>query len=90
MNRRDRCQLIRVPVDGLEAGLAHPDLADSLASGWSVAATLVIDDGSGPALMLILSPPPIDAKWKPFALAAVPLLGALVGAVVGSLLIGGS
>lgn len=90
MNRRPRCEVIRVPVDGLESGLAHPDLADSLAAGWSVAATLVVDDGAGPGLMLILSPPIVEPKWKSVALAVVPLLGGLVGAVVGSLLIGGS
>lgn len=82
-----RCETFRLRVDDLERDLSDPALAERLSEGWTVATSIVIEDGRTAFLLVVLAPPRSESR---FAHPAVPvitvLLGSLVGAILGGLL----
>ena len=81
----DPCKVYRARVDRLDADLEDPALSERLAAGWSVAATLVVEDDGVAYVLLLLSPPRVRS-WADRLTVIVPLLGALAGALIGGLL----
>ena len=80
-----RCETYRLRIDDLERDLGDPDLASRLASGSTVATSLVVEDGGTAYLLLVLAPPPARSRFEhPVVSVLVVLLGALVGALVGA------
>jgi hypothetical protein len=85
----DRCTVHRLPVDKLEDAAGDPALAALMGEGWEVLASVVVDEGRGPTLHLLLRPPRPDAGEPALGSAgaspawAWALLWALCGVLLG-------
>lgn len=87
----ERCTVHRLPVDRLEDAASDPALAALMGEGWEVLASVVVDDGGGPSLHLLLRPPrsATAAEGKAAPWWASALLGGLLtatGAIIMALL----
>lgn len=79
----ERCTVHRLPVDKLEGAASDPALAALMGEGWEVLASVVVDDGGGPSLHLLLRPPRLATvpqgkavPWWASALLGAALTGA--------------
>jgi hypothetical protein len=74
----DRCTVHKLPVDKLEDAAGDPALAALMGEGWEVLASVVVDDGRGPSLHLLLRPPRLTttSQGKAIPWWASALLGA--------------
>ena len=74
----DRCTVHSLPVASLADAAGDPALALMMRDGWEVVASVVLDEGQGPRLLLLLRPPrPTEAQgtpWWAWALGALLLL----------------
>ena len=85
----DRCTVHRLPVDKLEDAASDPALAALTAEGWEVMASVVVDEGRGPMLHLLLRPPRPDAAGVLVGTSSPPasawaLLWLVAGVVLGA------
>lgn len=87
MTELPRCITLRLRIDELERDLADPDLAARLSAGWTVATSMVVEDGRTAYLLIVLAPPRPSSRWSHPAVPLVTvLLGSLLGAILGGLL----